>query len=261
VAKLPQTKTEPRTQIERIAAVSPRYASLLTKHAELTARFEEIIEESNGPRGCVDGVVDGKTGAVRYNAVPLAEQARRSQVSWVSQEPKPKPKPIVRHAGAVALVGDLLPEQPIEETSPPPPRPSWPGEQRLAELGAESEAIQEAIKLLQPELAKARREYSKMVATQRGGEFSEIVARVLDASRGLGDAILAHHEFITEQRLDGVGYQQFRPLNLDRFGNLNEPHTPLLAVLIDAAEKGHIRPADLPQFKMPVDISYLQGGE
>jgi hypothetical protein len=147
-----------------------------------------------------------------------------------------------------------------EELSPPPPRASWPGEQRLAELGAESEAIQEAIKLLQPEMAKARREYSKMVATQRGGEFSEIVARVLDASRGLGDAILAHHEFITEQRLDGVGYQQFRPLNLDRFGNLNEPDQPLLAVILDAIEKKHVDGGRIPDWKMPADITHFQGG-
>jgi hypothetical protein len=122
---LAKLKPEPKSQIERIAAVSPRYATLLTKHAELTARFEEIIEEANGPRGRVDGVVDGKTGAVSYNAVPLAEQARRSQVAWVSQAPKPKPKPIVRHAGAVALLDDLLPEQAPEETSPAPPPPAF----------------------------------------------------------------------------------------------------------------------------------------
>jgi hypothetical protein len=65
---------------------------------------------------------------------------------------------------------------------------------------------------------------------------------------------------LNQQRLDGVAYSQFKPITLDSYGNLNEPHTPLLAVLIDAAEKGHISPADLPKFKMPIDISYLQGG-
>jgi hypothetical protein len=201
-----------------------------------------------------------KTGAVRYTSVPLAEQFRRSLASWTAQLPKPKPKPVVRHAGAVALLDDLLPDQLPEEINPPQPRPSWSGEQRLAELGAESEAIQEAIKLLQPELAKARREYSKMVATQRGGEFSEIVSRVVDASRGLGDAILAHHEFITEQRIAGVGYQQFRPLNLSAFGSLSEQHTPLLAVILDAIEKKHVDGGKLPSWKMPAPIEYFNGG-
>jgi hypothetical protein len=261
VAKLPQTKTEPKTQLERIASVSPRYASLLTKHAELTARFEEIVEEANGPRGRVDGVVDGKTGAVRYNAVPLAEQARRSQVAWVSQLPKPKPKPIVRHAGAVALLDDLLPEQVPEELSPPPPPASWPGEQRLAELGAEAESITEALKLIAPEITKERKQYSRLVAAQRSAEYQQLVLNIVDIVRELGRAIIQHHKFLDQMRHDGVAYSVFKPINLSAYGNLNEPHTPLLAVLIDAAEKGHISLADLPQFKMPVDISYLQGGE
>jgi hypothetical protein len=40
----PQT-TKPLTQLERIAAVHPKYAALLTKHAELAARYEAVIAE------------------------------------------------------------------------------------------------------------------------------------------------------------------------------------------------------------------------
>ena len=93
MAKIPPTQTKPLTTIDRIREVSPKYAALLEKSAELRAREQELIVEIR----------------------PLADEQRRSQVSWVSQLPKPKPRPVKRHAGATALLGDLLPEQPIEE--------------------------------------------------------------------------------------------------------------------------------------------------
>lgn len=191
---------------------------------------------------------------------PLAEQGRRAQVSWVSQAPKPKPRPVERHAGATALLGDLLPEQPIEEISPPPPRPNWPGEDRLRELGQESEAISEAIKLLLPELTKARIEYSKLVATQRGTEYKAVAEAVVDAARALGDAVLAHHEWITAQRLDGVAYTMYRPLNLERFGNIDEVGSPLLRTILDGVEQGHVGSDKIPAWRMPADIALFAGG-
>jgi hypothetical protein len=237
VAKLPQTKTEPKTQLERIAAVHPKYAALLTKRAELAARYEAVIAE-------------GK---------PLGEEQRRHQISWVAQLPKTKPRPIVRHAGATALLGDLLPEQPIEETSPPPPRPSWPGEQRLAELGTESEAITEAIKLIQPALKEARREYSKLVAAQRGAEYTAIVETIVDAANAFGDTLLQHHQFINQQREDGVAWQYFRPIDVvTHFADLAEDFSPLRRLILAAIEQRHVGAGKTPSWKMPVDIAYLQ---
>lgn len=95
-------QTKPQSKIDRIRDVHERYADLLTMHHELTIRH----------------------GAVLAEIQPLAEQGRRAQVSWVAKAPKQKPLPIKRHAGATALLGDLLPEQPIEEINPPAPRPS-----------------------------------------------------------------------------------------------------------------------------------------
>jgi len=97
------------------------------------------------------------------------------------------------------------------------------GEQHARELSAESEAIAEAIKLLAPGISRARKEYSRKVAEQRGEEYQAIVERIVDAAKALGDAFLVHHEFINSQGLDGVSWRYFRPLNLDQFGNLDEP--------------------------------------
>jgi hypothetical protein len=235
---LARTSVKPKSTIDRIRDVTPHYADLLQKNRDLHDRYEALIEEIK----------------------PLAEQSRRSQVGWVSQMPKPKPQPIVRHARAVALVGDLLPAQPPEEISPPAPRPSWPGEQRLRELGEETEAITEAIKLLAPEIRRAREEYSRKVAGQRGAEYQAIVEKIVDAAKVLNDELLAHHRFINEQRENGVAWRYFRPLNLDRFGNLDEPFSPLLALITDAVEKGHVGAGKITSLKMPADIAYLQGG-
>lgn len=229
----------PMTTIDRIRTVSPRYAELLEKSAELTARHEAVLSE----------------------IAPLSEQERRTQVSWVAQTPKPQPKPKHRHAGAVALVGDLLSPQPAEELKPPPPRPSFPGEDRLRELGAESESISEALRLLASELAVARRSYSLQVATQRKDDYQQLAEAVVDAARKLGDAVLAHHEFIDELRRDGVGYQALRPLHLEPYGNLGEPGTILLRTIMDAVERGHIGAGKIPAWRMPVDVMQNSGGD
>lgn len=231
-------KCEPKSQIDTIREIDPHYAALLDRQAELTARHAEVLAEIQ----------------------PLAEKGRRAQVSWVAQSPKPKPIPVVRHAGATALLGDLLPEQRPDEISPPPLAPSWPGEDRLRELGAESESISEALKLLTPELTKARRSYSKKVFASRKSDYAAVAESVVDAAVSLATAIQVHHEFITEMRLAGVAYREFRPLNLERFGNIDEPSSPLMRTVLDAVEMTHVGARKIPVLKMPADIALFAGG-
>jgi hypothetical protein len=145
-----QTKPETKSQLERIRDTYPRYADLIVKQSALLVRQE----------------------VVHALAVPLAERGKRAMASWQAQLPRAKPVPVVHHAGAAALLGELLPELTPEQINPPPPRPSWDGEVELSELSAEAESIQEALKLLAGELTKARREYSKLKETMRIEESS-----------------------------------------------------------------------------------------
>ncbi|MCK1279470.1 hypothetical protein [Bradyrhizobium sp. 61] len=232
-----KTKSEP-TLIERIRAVHPRYADLLEAQERLLAR--QAIAQAE--------------------ALPLGQEERRALLGWVVQQPKSKPRPIVRHAGAVDLVGDLLSPQPETEVNPPPSPPTWAGEKRSRELGAELEAIAEALKLLAPEITKARKEYSKLVVAQRGQEYKAVAEAVVSAACALGDAILAHHHFITAQRLDGVAYSMYRPLNLERFGNVDESGSPLMRTIVDAVEQKHVGAGKIPDWKMPADITLFAGG-
>jgi hypothetical protein len=231
---LAKIKTEPKSKLDVIAETHPRYRDLLVAHRDLIAQQDALLAE----------------------AKPLNE-IERKQPAFVTQAPKPKPKPVIRHAGAVALIGDLLPEQSVEEISPPAPRPNWEGEGRHREIGRELEAISEALKLLSPELTKARNEYSRLVATQHGAEYSGLAERAVDAARDLGVALLAIHNFVNDARLNGVERKYFRPLNLEAFGDLAGDYAPLRALILRAVELGHVGAGKLPDWKMPAPLDYL----
>jgi hypothetical protein len=229
-------KQEPKSQLERIRDTYPRYADLIVKQSSLLAR-QEIVQAL---------------------AVPLAERGKRAMASWQAQLPKPKVKPVVRHAGAVALLDDLLPEQTHEELNPPPPRPSWDGEVELIELSAEAEAIQVALKYLAPELTKARREHSQRVAKERGAEYQAIVERVVDSVLALGSAIEGHHAFLDQQRLDAVAWRYLRPVDLTAFGELDEAGSILMRLVTDAVERGHVSGERIPKWNPALSLSQLQ---
>jgi hypothetical protein len=226
------TKPTPKQDLR---TVHPDYAAVADKLNELHKRADELAALAR----------------------PLNEQAHRHQISWIAQSPKPKPKPVERHAGAAALLGDLLPPLTPEEIEPPPPPPAWPGEAELRALGAESEAVQEAIRLLQPVWARARAEGSKKVCEQRLPEYRQLVAKLVNAAKQLGDAVLEHHTFVDEIRQQGASWSFLRPLNLEAFGSLDEAYSPVRRVITDAIEAGHVDASAEPAWAMPTDLARL----
>jgi hypothetical protein len=216
--------------------IHPEYARLTDKMRELHERSEVLLKL----------------------IAPLAEQDRRHSISWVDEAPKPKHQAVTRHAGAVELLGDLLPEQTPAEIAPPVVRPSWPGKPELLALGAEHESIQEAIKLLQPLLAKARAEGSKKIAESRQDEYRQILSRMVAAAKAFGDVLLEHHAFVDGFRLQGAAWSYLRPVNLATFGDLNDPSSPLKQLISDAAEAGHVGADQIPDWKMPTELARLE---
>jgi hypothetical protein len=121
------------------------------------------------------------------------------------------------------------------------------------------DTIVEALRLIAPELARSRLEYSRLVVAQRAEEHRELSSAIVDAARALGDAIVAQREYLNQARLDGVAYSLFRPLPTDQFGNLDQEYTPLLKVIRDATDLGHVGADKIPAWKS-IDIAYLQNG-
>jgi hypothetical protein len=227
MATKPATKQDLRT-------IHPEYAAVSDKLNDLHKRSEEIAALAR----------------------PLNEQASRSQISWVAQSPKAKPKPVERHAGAAALLGDLLPPLTPEQIDPPTPAPSWPGEAEHRALGAENEAVHEAIKLLQPVWARARAEGSKKVCEQRLPEYRQLVAKLVSAAKQFGDALIDHHEFVDEIRGQGASWSFLRPLNLESFGEL-DGSSPVTRLIAEAIENGHVGSDAAPEWKMPTNLQLL----
>jgi hypothetical protein len=239
MATKPQTKSEPKTQIERILKISPRYSALVSKQAELLARQDAVLAEAR----------------------PLSESCKRAMASWQAQLPKPKPpKPIVRSAAAVALIGDgLLSPQSEEEINPQPPPPAFAGQFELRALTDEAENIKEALRLLAGELTSSRKEHSQKVAKERGAEYTAIVERVVDTVLALGDAIEEHHAFLDQQRLDSAAWRYLRPVDLTAFGELNEAGSILMRLVTDAVALGHVSGEKAPKWNPALSLSQLQG--
>jgi hypothetical protein len=227
MATKPATKQDLRT-------VHPEYARASDRLNELHKRLDELIALAR----------------------PLNEEASRHRTAWVDQLPKPKPKPVERHAGAAALLGDLLPPLTPDEIDPPPPPPSWPREGELRALGAEIEAVREAIKLLQPIWARARAQGSKKVCEQRLPEYRQLVAKLVSAAKQFGDALMDHHEFVNEIRGQGASWSFLRPLNLEAFGEL-DVSSPVAHLIGEAIENGHVGSDAAPEWKMPTDLQRL----
>jgi hypothetical protein len=155
------------------------------------------------------------------------------------------------------LLGDLLPPLTPEEISPPPLRPAWPGEDELRQLAAESESVRAAIDLLNPLWARARAEGSKTLCEQRLPAYRDLIARLVTAALAFGEVVLDHHRFVDDIRRQGASWSFLRPVNLERFGDLNEGHSSLNKLIGDAIEAGHV-PADVaPDWSMPASLQHL----
>ena len=61
-------------------------------------------------------------------------------------------------------------------------------------------------------------------------------------------------------RLDGVSWRYLNPLSLNDFGDIDEDFSPLRRLILDAVEKRHVSADQIPDWHMPVELSYLQGG-
>ncbi len=252
-------QTKPTTQLDRIREVSPRYADLLEACEKYTARFDEIKREVGGNASTWLTQLDSANNIVSQGwEESLGARAVRNR-SWVDETPRqnqPKPRPVVRHAGAVELLGDLLPPQPDSEVNPPPLPQAWPERDRYQSLAAEQESINEALKLLSIEIEHERKSYSKQVAEQRLAAYSERVERAVDAARSLGDAIVEIYAYLNQARFDGVELRHFKPVNLEQFGDLRGG-SPLYEMIANAVQNGHVGGGKLPSWKVPGPLALL----
>lgn len=233
-----------------------RYDALLARQADLLARADELRREAGA------GVTTYKTSTSAAGDVTgfrveedLRTQASRNQLSIES--PKPRPVPKIRHPGAAALLEGLLPEQAPEELNPPEAPSSWAGENRYREISSEMGDITEALKLIGPEIEKARKQYSKEVLAERADEYRQVAANIVDTARAFGKALMGQYAFLDDLRLSGVDWRRLRHLNLAVFGDIGEVGTPLKRLITDAVEQGHVSADKIPDWKLSIHQVFM----
>lgn len=203
------------TQKPTLRELSPQCAAMIDKLRELVRCEADALNELHRPRPELGGI-------------SLAEHGRR-QTNSSMQPPRPPAEPIKLHAGALELVGDLLP--PPREETPEPPREPWPGAAELKRLGDEVEATREAIKLLRPLLAKSQRDASKKFCELYKAEYSAVVRDVVDACRKLNAAEYRHRIYLERLRTSGVSIEFLRPITTKQ---------SILKIIDDAKSFGHL---------------------
>ncbi|MHC1949866.1 hypothetical protein IF803_36710 [Bradyrhizobium sp. UFLA06-06] len=251
-------KSEP-TLYDKIAAVHPRYRDLLLRQRELLDRAEEIKREIGGNRSQWRTTVNaaGNVTGVRFEESLGAEAVRNhTPDDDTPRRPQQKPEPDERREAAKALLGNLLPEQQPEELSPKPLPKRWPGQDRYSALAKESESINVALGYISPLVEEARREYSKKIAEQRIGDYSELVKQAVDAACALESAIIQIRTFLNTARLDGAELRHFRPVYLETFGDLGEGSL-LHELIADAVRKKHVGAGKLLAWTNPGPIELL----
>ncbi|KRQ03504.1 hypothetical protein AOQ71_32910 [Bradyrhizobium manausense] len=232
---------------------------MIEKQAALLKRQDEIkAEVGHGRVSNVTTIDAGGNIVSMRREEDLAAEAGRHR-TWTSEAPRPKPAPVKRHEGAMSLLGDLLPPQPEHETNPPPLPPEWPRQELHRQLSKESEDISEALKLIGPEIEKARGEFSKAAAQERLPEYSQLITDAIDALKAAGDAILRCHQFVDQARLDGLERRYLKPLMFTELGDISEPHSPLRSIIHRAIELKHVV-GGVPTWKMPASPALIYSG-
>jgi len=226
------TESKARPTLREIYPVwgvlSDKLKDFCRREEELLLRMKQIIAKQDAANGIIP------------------------QQSGVEIIMPPKPKPSLS-ARALALLGEHAPP-------PPPPEPKQNaerlvvqtglGDEELAQIGKELQAIQDAKAVLHPQLTAARTEGSRRLCEARMAEYRPIADKVCAALIALGDGANQHRSFVNEMVECGAEWHHLRPLDsvsLERaMGDPRERHSLFRRLLSAAAEGGHFKLTSLP---------------
>ncbi len=221
--------TEPPIDEPTLESVAPEWAKLSSLLAELTTRQETI------------GAKISELAKLGQGSVNFAQDNAHAIADAAAQEGKP-PRMIGPSKKVAGLLGEYAPA-PV-----PAPRPLFHEpkvSKELRELAAESAAVQEAIKLLHPQLKKAHLEGSARLCALLVPEYKKIATRICAALVELGSSDIEHREFMKKHR--NAARSTLRPVHATgSLGDPDDPQSELRRLLQWAAECGHFDLDDLP---------------
>jgi hypothetical protein len=238
-APQPQAATPlPAPQDVSLATVAPAWWAASKKHAELSRRKDELINESI----LLHDKIDASLMFSNAETNPRAVQAERVM-------PPPAPKQISDDARE--MLGDLVPPPaPVEPKPIEPPKPVYVHPdtrvQRLRVIGAEiayiDEALEELWKIIQREHATG----SKRLCEALESEVQAIAKQATDALVQLGNALLAQRDLLARHGSANWGFARMVPLNILELSAPSPGGSAIQEALTLAAEFGRFDLASIP---------------
>jgi hypothetical protein len=208
-----------------LATVAPVWVVLTNKLLAFEARREELIAKIPALQKAI-------------NAAGLAS-FRELNVG----RPQDPPKPVGASPRAAKLLGEFTPAPVLPENAPGP-EPRVVAEMR--QISDELAALDEAIKLLRPQLAKAHVEGSAELCKQLLPEYRKLAGRICAALVELGCAHIEHDRFMAKHR--SAFKAKLRPVHgAGSLGDPRDPHSEIRRLLQWAAECGHFQAENLPE--------------
>jgi hypothetical protein len=177
---------------------------------------ETLLRKGVDPR-------DGRSVAGPIVPKVITDAARRLLGDWA---PAPSPDPVAP-SGPMVVYDD--------------PRVS-----RLHALCKELAGVREAIGLLRPIWARAKADASRRLCESLRPDYAEIAGRVCSALIELGNAKLAHDDWMQRHVESDMAYLRPIDTDFDRLGSPRDSSDGFRRCLSWAAEAGHFNLANLP---------------
>lgn len=227
-----------------LAEVSPEWKRLSDKVRELSERRDAIHDELKE--------IDARQQR-RASRIPSPISFGQRAADLVIEKPTPRPS-----EQALKLIGDdtLLPQ----ESEPRPESTDakakrvvqyrHPDDKRAAELSAELTAVEEALAFLHPQWARAHRDGSRQLCALLSDEYQTVVDRLTQALMEVGNALIAHRDFVAavaRQGADPMWLRQVDAISLqEMFGDPKDSSSAIRRLLGFAAEIGRFDRDQLP---------------
>jgi hypothetical protein len=235
MAKAVVTKDQAAPPIT-LATVAPAWWAAVQKSAELSARRDALTDEVAEIHDRID--------------VELAFSQNPNNPRYLPADRVLPPKPAKKMGDrARALIG-LPPAQvdpaPVEPPAAPVFRHQDNRVERMRQIGAEIEAIDEALAELQTTIQREHAAGSKRLAAALDAEVQAIAKQATDALISLGNAMVAQRNLLAQHASANMGFAKLVPLSALGLGDPASRGSRIREVLAIASEFGRFDAAFIP---------------
>jgi hypothetical protein len=219
-----------------LATVAPAWWEAVQRHAELSARRDALADEVAGLHEQIDV------------ELTLSQSANNPRSLPADRVPPPKPQKRMsdRARAYLGLPPAPVAPAPVEPPAAPVFRHQDNRVERMRQIGAEIEAIDEALAELAKVIEREHAAGSKVFAAAIDSEVQAIAKQATDALIALGNAMVAARNLTAQHASANLGFARMIPLSILELGNPADRGSRIRTALAIAAEFGRFDAASIP---------------